>query len=190
LAGGPKLSAAHSGAWGITSRRDCDRIKSSNSNANNMSDNFKLREQVLRILQDEPVLSLATASADGQPHLTFVFFSVDDKMNMYFLTREATRKAQNIEINPRVAFAVGQRPPASVQGTGIASRLTDPEEQRRAKLDIAEVAVKADSPWPPLLNMSAGDYVLYKITPRSIKVVDLTSRTINTDKPILRDLEL
>ncbi len=57
-----------------------------------------LRDYISQVLH----LSLGTA-ADGKPWVCEVHFAYDDELNLYFLSKPATRHCQEIAANPNVA---------------------------------------------------------------------------------------
>ena len=54
-----------------------------------------------------PVMSLATVSAQGEPHAAAVYFAADpDRCNLYFFSSANSQHSQDIEHNPRAAAAL------------------------------------------------------------------------------------
>jgi len=111
---------------------------------------------------------IASATLEGRPQASVVYFSVDDDMNFYFTTKSQTRKAQNIGERADVSIAIHDAPSQTVvKVAGKAERLSDPEETlevyRRATVRGAEAA-GADNV-PPIARITAGEFVAYRIKP-------------------------
>ena len=90
-------------------------------------------EKLRRILTKRHFCTLATASADGSPHIVGVAYQYIDGY-LYMATGAYSKKARNIKANYRVAVHIPVRqypvgPPWSVQFQGTASVLDrdDPE---------------------------------------------------------------
>ena len=98
----------------------------------------ELRQQIRDWLSAHWMLTLATASADGEPHISpVVYFSED--LVVYIRAERQTNKIRNIEENPRVAYTVWK--PAgrfeqvrSLQVAGRAHVLTGPARERVLRL--------------------------------------------------------
>ena len=58
------------------------------------------------ILDTGKYMTLATASADGEPWASPLAFVYDGDKYFYFISNNSVRHAKNITENPRVAFAV------------------------------------------------------------------------------------
>ncbi len=113
------------------------------------SDILKKIEDYLKIHKK---MTLATASADGQPIAHTVQF-VSEGSKVYFFTKPQARKVANIIKNKRVAFAVDQEYDdwnniQGVQLMGIASIIEDEDEKMRVfgllKQKFAQLAKAPD----------------------------------------------
>ena len=76
-------------------------------------------------------MSLATVDADGQPWLRTVLLKLYDERGFVFFTNYESRKAQQLELNPRVALlfpwvALGRQ----VKITGRAARISATESMK------------------------------------------------------------
>jgi len=84
-------------------------------------------DQVKRALGKNSYCTLATASANGHPHVVGVLYAFA-RDAVYLITERKTKKVRDIEANPRVAICVPVRkfplaPPFSVQFHGSAEVL-------------------------------------------------------------------
>lgn len=82
-------------------------------------------------------MTLATQGASG-PWATPLYFSWDDKFNLYFISKLDTQHAQNLTTNPATAcsiFPTDQNTLGRILGvsaTGIAHHITDPGDRKKA----------------------------------------------------------
>lgn len=67
--------------------------------------NAELKQQILDILADNNILTLATNREDGWPQATTVGY-VNDGLHIYVATFPASQKVQNIRRDPRVSLTV------------------------------------------------------------------------------------
>jgi nitroimidazol reductase NimA-like FMN-containing flavoprotein (pyridoxamine 5'-phosphate oxidase superfamily) len=102
-----------------------------------------------RIIARRHFCTLATASADGAPHIVGVTYQYVDG-HLYIATGAPSKKARNIRENPRVAVHIPVRqypfgPPWSVQFQGVASVLDYDDPKIVRLLESGKIAL------PPLL---------------------------------------
>lgn len=94
-----------------------------NNSIENIVSAVKLLEKKLGVV--------STVTGDGKPESAFVYFVIDDSLNVYFATRAQSRKYRNLVANPHAAFVIAsEHPPQTIQIEGTAAAVTDAEEQR------------------------------------------------------------
>jgi PPOX class probable F420-dependent enzyme len=69
----------------------------------------ELDPEVRALLKAPNFVHLATLMPDGSPHSVAIWGDVDDTGHVVFFTQPNSRKAKNIEHNPRVALSVVDR---------------------------------------------------------------------------------
>jgi general stress protein 26 len=131
---------------------------------NNMANTKDLFQSLQSLKQHLGVIS--TVSEDGKVESAVVYFSFDEELNLYFLTRMGSRKYKNIFHNPVVSFiAYSEHPAQTFQFEGKASIVSDPGEQGKAFTDVYINIAKKESNNPPVSqNMDSGLAVM-KISP-------------------------
>ncbi len=145
--------------------------------------NQEMKDLVLQTLRDTRLAALATVSPEGVPHAVTVVFAVDDDFNIYFVTREDTSKVANLSANPTVSLSIGATLPAYVQMRGQAEIVVDDELRSRMLTEVAKVGAGIEDVWPPVLHFGDSAYVLIRIVPDLIRVLDLRNQKIATDDP-------
>lgn len=134
------------------------------------------KEFILRVLESQEVLTLATVRPDGYPQATTVGY-VNDGMDIYVGTFDQAQKVANIRRNPRVSLTVNTEVHdwSRIQGLsagGRAETVTSPQE-----LDRVSELMRAKF---PQLETFASDpamgaeLVVLRIRPEVISMLDYT----------------
>jgi len=104
---------------------------------------------------------VSTVNQESRPESAFVYFTFDENLNIYFATRDSSRKYKNILENKNVAFVMAtENPPQTLQLEGVANVHNDIEEQKDLFQELAmrqdgmahQVAVNASGGFPSLGN--------------------------------------
>lgn len=131
----------------------------------------KERNDALQFLREHPIGVLATRNADGSLTQSAIYFSAESDFTCYTVTKVGTRKFANMDERQEVSLYVfEEKAPASIELAGIAAIIGDGAEAASA-LAKYEAVASARKPgyWlPPIAQINAGDYVVYKILPASI----------------------
>ena len=132
----------------------------------------KKHENAHDFLRNHPVGVLATVDANGDPHAAAIYFAIDSKSMISFLTKTGTRKADNLEHNNHAELLVYEaETQTTVQVAGVASKVEDPEEMNQVFTKIVNASLEAsDSSVPPISRLKEGDYVAYRLTPKQIRM--------------------
>lgn len=116
---------------------------------------------------------LSTVSEEGRAESAAVYFSFDEDLNFYFLTRMGSRKYKNILNNPIVSFvAYSEHPPQTFQLEGKVSIVSDPTEQRKAFTDVYINIAKKESKNPPVSQTMDSALAVMKISPLWARLSD------------------
>lgn len=134
-------------------------------------------KKVRDFLEEHPVATLATADENAIPQASTIYFVLDDDFNFYFITKEETQKFKNLIANKHAALAIHEvASQRTVQVTGTAVLVKEVDKF----LDIFDkiVAISAgetNSDRPPVSKLFAGDYVLFRLTPSSVRLAEYTN---------------
>lgn len=131
------------------------------------------KQAIINFIRQHPDGVISTVNADGNPEASVVYFSVDNSLNISFTTKQRTRKAQNIEANANVAVAIHQADEQKVvTAAGNAHEVTDPEEAVAIyRKTVHSAQETGPDSVPPIARLSAGDFVVYTITPEHIDML-------------------
>jgi pyridoxine/pyridoxamine 5'-phosphate oxidase len=83
------------------------------------------RSQLLTFMRTHVNAVQATVSPDGSPQAAVVGIAVTDSFEIIFDSFEKTRKAENLALNPKIAFVIGGCTPGderTVQYEGVVDR--------------------------------------------------------------------
>lgn len=149
-----------------------------------------VKKKALDYLLSQSLMVLATASPDGKPYATTMLFTMDDDFNFYFVTRKETRKNRNLIDNPVASISIGFDPPMNVQAEGKVELVEDEKLRGDLFARLAVASDRIDDFWPPILRIEAGEYLLYRIKPSWVRVLDMESRNVNEEEMPLFEIEL
>lgn len=122
-----------------------------------------LKEKALEFLKKQEIIVISTIAASGEPQSSVVNVVVDDEFNLYFATRESSRKFQNIAHDPRVSIVVGFDPKhlSTIQMQGIAEVST--KDRISIGMSLVEKTAREKNNWWPLVKMAGLDFVIIKV---------------------------
>ncbi len=129
------------------------------------------QEHIKDFLKSKRVGVLATADKTGEPHAAAIYFYFEGP-DFYFITKNQTAKHNNLQENPRAALAVFE--PVSqttVQAKGVVIEETDQAKANEVFGEILKAAAStSESGSPPLTKLKAGEYIVYKLKPASLRM--------------------
>src|ERR1700690_225087 len=114
-------------------------------------DQASARAAALAFLKSHSAGVLASATQEGQPHASAVYYVCDENFNIYFLTLLNSRKRAAMSANPRVAFTVGaQENPQTIQIEGIATELQHDDTLSTHVADLVKVLTSSSTYYAPI----------------------------------------
>jgi nitroimidazol reductase NimA-like FMN-containing flavoprotein (pyridoxamine 5'-phosphate oxidase superfamily) len=137
--------------------------------ANTAADDL-LKTEVLTLLDENRIMSLATVRSDGWPQATMVGY-VHDGLTLYFAVARTSQKLSNIQRDPRVSIAIGHDTPDRIRGLSMAARVvevTDQEEISRLNGLLA-----ARYPEQATFSPREASAAVLKAVPRLVSIVNL-----------------
>lgn len=137
-----------------------------------------LKEKIMDLMKRSDFMTLST-SVSGNSSAANVYFA-NDGLDIYFFTFNPTRKAVQINFNPKVQCVVrpdGEDGIKELQIDGYATKITDQSEKDKAREAVLKVT-EAFSEYMHDDFLIANDVVgYYKIKPTVIKYVDFFADT-------------
>ena len=141
-----------------------------------MTDTTQTRATALTFLQGHRTGVLSTLSPLGNPRSRLVYFAADSDFNVYFMSMNNTRKAEDIRAHNQAAFTVSsEEVPQTMQIEGMVEDITD-----RPTADDTVEALFANlrsntTYFTPLARLDRGDIRFYRITPTWMRFGDFIS---------------
>lgn len=141
----------------------------------------KSKQEIYDILKPMSVAVLSTISKDTTPYAAVIYFMVDSELNFYFMAESDTKKSENLQRNNHAALTiVDRKSPRTVQASGTAKEIEDPEIYRNLMVKISEAnAADTEFYWPPPISKidSSGDLIIYQFTPTWLRFADFSEST-------------
>jgi nitroimidazol reductase NimA-like FMN-containing flavoprotein (pyridoxamine 5'-phosphate oxidase superfamily) len=134
-----------------------------------------IRKQILSLLDEHRVMTLATLRPDGWPQATTVGY-VNEGMTLYFLCGLESQKAQNLARDNRVSLTIDHDTPNIMAITGLsmaahAFPVTDRAEAEKV-LKLLPLKYPEQTEPFPLEMPKPGEVALFRVTPTVISVLD------------------
>lgn len=131
---------------------------------------------VRQLLDGRHIASLATENSDGSIHMVALWYWFDGT-SIFVATSSRSRKARNLQSNPKVSLMIDARDPAASYGINVAGTAQilagDPSRKWNAEIHrkyLSEAAM-ADPKLGPVFG--AWDDVTIQITPASVIAWDM-----------------
>jgi len=140
-------------------------------------------EQAKNIVADNIYMTIATASEEGKPWVSPVFFAYDEKYNLYWVSNKAALHSKLIRLNNNVAMVIFDSSAPEGEGDGVyfeavAEEMKDSTELKNAmnllndRMTVEKFKINDED------VSENGEWRVYKATP--VKITKLTEgRYIN-----------
>lgn len=87
------------------------------------------KSEAIKFIKNQKLAVIATVSNAGQPESAVIAFAVTEQLELVFATDPNSRKAANIQANPRVALTIGWDERETIQCEGEAEKLSDDQAE-------------------------------------------------------------
>lgn len=129
-------------------------------------------QRIYEFLKQNQLGVLATVDPNCNPHATTIYFSIDREFNVTFITKNETKKHDNLIRNNHAMLIVYE--PVSqttVQITGVAKTIGNKVEAAQVFIDTLKTSrATSESGIPPISKLYAGEYIAYKLKPVQIRM--------------------
>jgi general stress protein 26 len=125
------------------------------------------KKRAQEFLHDHPLGVLSTTGENGKPWGSAVYFVTDEDFNFFFVTREKTKKFQNIHANAHVALTVADgKTQTTVQAAGTITKVPSRDIVDVVFKKLASIRPQDDINWaPPVIKVHQGDWMVLKLSP-------------------------
>jgi PPOX class probable F420-dependent enzyme len=143
----------------------------------------EIRQQILTLLDQHRIMTLATLRPDGWPQATTVGYA-NDGLTLYFLCGPESQKAANLARDDRVSLTIDHDTPHVMDITGLsmaarAQVVVDPTEGEQALRLLLQKYPPQDA--LPLPMLTPADVRIFRVTPTVISVLDYSKGFGHTD---------
>ena len=143
----------------------------------------ELRRQILTLLDEHRIMTIATVRPDGWPQATTVGYA-NEGLTLYFLCGPTSQKAANLAQDARVSLTIDHDTPQVMEITGLsmaarAQLVVDPAEAEKAMRLL--LSKYPEQPSTPLPIPSPADVRIFRVTPWIISVLDYSKGFAHTD---------
>jgi nitroimidazol reductase NimA-like FMN-containing flavoprotein (pyridoxamine 5'-phosphate oxidase superfamily) len=145
--------------------------------------NDDMRKQILGLLDQHRIMTLATLRPDGWPQATTVGY-VNEGLTLYFLCGLDSQKAANLARDDRVSLTIDHDTPdiMAIRGLSMAARA----QEVRDEAEVQRIISLLPSKYPeqkslPLAMPKPGDVRIFRVTPTVISVLDYSKGFGHTD---------
>jgi general stress protein 26 len=133
------------------------------------------RETARAFLQAHRTGVLSTLSPLGNPRARLVYFAGDADFNIYFMSMDTTRKAEDIRSHNKAAFVISsEEVPQTLQLEGIVEDITNTPAPDDTVENLFENLRSNATYFTPLARFDRGDIRFYRITPTWIRFGSFT----------------
>jgi nitroimidazol reductase NimA-like FMN-containing flavoprotein (pyridoxamine 5'-phosphate oxidase superfamily) len=144
----------------------------------------QIRQQILTLLDQHRIMTIATLRPDGWPQATTVGYA-SEGLTLYFLCGPNSQKANNLARDDRVSLTIDHDADQVMEITGLsmaahATRVTNPTEMEKV-LQMLMAKYPPQQGSLPLPIPSPTDVAIFKVTPTVVSVLDYTKGFAHTD---------
>ena len=144
----------------------------------------RIRQQILALLDQHRIMTIATLRPDGWPQATTVGYA-SEGLTLYFLCDLDSQKAQNLARDDRVSLTIDHDTPQVMQIAGLsmaghAQAVEDPKEAEKVLRMLMQKYPKQEPAALPALPKPS-DVRMFRVTPTVISVLDYTKGFGHTD---------
>lgn len=155
-----------------------------------------LRKQILQLLDEHRIMTLATVRPDGWPQATTVGY-VNEGLTLYFLCGLQSQKAMNLAKDDRVSLTIDHDTPdvMAITGLSMAAHATPVTDRAEAEKVLRMLPLKyPDAPPLPMKMPTPEEVRLFRVEPMVISVLDYSkgfghTELVTVEAPVVRIAE-
>lgn len=140
---------------------------------------LNLRQQrIYDFLKNNHVGVLASVDPNGDPHAAVVYYVVDERFVLSFITRAGTKKHDNLIRNNHVVMVIFEPKNQTVaQVIGKAVEIKNANKMNAVAEAVFESVLETeDKDMLPITKVDAGEYTAFKIEPDQIRLAAYARR--------------
>lgn len=149
------------------------------------------QHRIYEFLRHHPIGVLATVDPNGDPHGATIYFSIDKRFNITFLTRSRTKKYDNLIRNNHLMLVVSDAKSQTIaQVIGKAIALKEGYEINSVAADVFMASIDtSDSGIPPVAKLDKGQYAAFTIKLDQIRMASYGQPDSNDLSRVFESIE-
>lgn len=140
----------------------------------------KTDKEVLAFLKDHYIMQMGTATSKAIPQVNVMLYAVNDDFSFFCATHRDSLKARNLLQNPIASLAIWAHDKMLVQVQANVIEVKGDEVEKAIDM-LGEAAAQDESFWPPVLRIEGGSYIVFKLIPKKLSVLDLASKHLREE---------
>jgi uncharacterized protein YhbP (UPF0306 family) len=134
-----------------------------------------LKAKILKVLQSQHLMTLATIRPDGYPQATILNY-IADGLTLYFATDAASQKVGNIRLNNKVSVAIANQTEdfyklSGLSLSGLATRILDQDVAERLSLRLFRKLPQSKR----FVPQDPRQLAVFSVAPVAISLIDYAS---------------
>lgn len=148
-----------------------------------------IKKQILQLLDEHRIMTLATVRPDGWPQATTVGY-VNEGLTLYFLCGLRSQKALNLAADDRVSLTIDHDTPdvMAITGLSMAAHAKPVTDRAEAEKVLRMLPLKyPDAPPLPMRMPTPDEVRLFRVEPVVISVLDYSKGFGHTELVAVTD---
>lgn len=161
--------------------------------AKTKSDKLAIRNaRAYAFLQDHPAGVLATVDPNGYPHAAVIYYTADEYLTGTFLTKEGTKKSDNLAHNNRAMLTVfDEALQTEVQITGVVSEVTDGDELSKMFRHMLRTSLHSGrNAIPPAVKLPGNRFIGYRLKPAQVRISVYTRPDLRGPQKMIETIDI
>lgn len=118
---------------------------------------------------------IATVDSDNQPSTSIIFYVLDNKNELHFITKSQTKKFENLKVNNRAALTISDpEKPIAVNINGTVIEITDSKIRDEIMQEVFKLSYSELHDYAPIIKLHKGSFAVMKFIPKEAKMTDYT----------------
>jgi general stress protein 26 len=132
-------------------------------------------ESINDFIKKHATAVIATIDEDGQPSTSTIFYVINKKDEIHFVTKSQTTKSNNLNKDSRSAITVvDESKPMAVNMQGLATQVTDVAERDEVMQRILKISHDKLKDFAPIIKLHRGSFMVFKFTPKEASMTDFS----------------
>ena len=150
----------------------------------------EFKRQIVDLLNEHRIMTVATTRADGWPQATVVGYA-NDGLIIYCLISRDSQKCANIMRDPRVSLAIAKDYPQTLQIRGLSIAAQAVEVTDQGEIDhVAEILLRRYPEYKVMPRPDPAAVPTFRLTPEIVSILDYSKGFGHTDLIRVTDNDL